>query len=178
MIHTGRISVVPFEMKYLADYYRGFTQEITKFQWPDSFGSMNDARETLEEFLREMERGEMLLFSVLSKHEEFLGSVEIHGLAGERPELGVWIIGPEQGKGYAYEALNAALDYVSAKYHRFSFFYEADIRNAASLSLLRKFENQYGIVGQGFEKLTTDSGKELELQGYVLKAKKRPACME
>lgn len=169
---------MPFEMKYLADYYRGFTREITKFQWPDPFGSIHDARETLEGFLHEMERGEMLLFSVLSKHEEFLGSVEIHGLAGECPELGVWIIEPEQGKGYAYEALNAALDYAGAKYHRNSFFYEADIRNAASLSLLRKFEKQYEIVKQGLEKLTTDSGKELELQGYVLKAKKRSACMK
>lgn len=128
--------------------------------------------------MHEMERGEMLLFSVLSKQGEFLGSVEIHGLAGECPELGVWIIGSEQGKGYAYEALNAALDYAGAKYHRNSFFYEADIRNAASISLLRKFENRYEIAEQGFEKLTTDSGKELELQGYVLKAKKRSVCIK
>ena len=32
MIHTEVINVVPFEMKYLLDYYYGFNHEITKFQ--------------------------------------------------------------------------------------------------------------------------------------------------
>ena len=30
---------------------------------------------------------------------------------------------------------------------------------------------EYEIIEQGLERLTTDSGKKLELQGYILKAK-------
>lgn len=171
MLHTERIDIVPFEMKYLSDYYHGFNHEITKFQWPDPFENSDSAKNVLQEFLNEMEREETLLFSVLSKDAVFLGSVEVHGLTGECPELGVWITQPEQHKGYACEALREVLPYVAAKYGKTSFFYEADIRNTASTRLLHKFEAQYEIVKRGFEKSTTDSGKVLELQGYILKAK-------
>lgn len=172
MIHTKRINIVPFEMEYLSDYCRGFDEEITKFQWPDPFESSDDAKNMLQEFLDEMERGETLLFSVLSKDGEFFGSVEVHGLTEKCPELGVWIIESKQNRGYAYEALNEVLNYVSAEYGKDSFFYEVDIRNTASTKLLHKFENQYEIIEQEFEKTTTGSGKVLELQGYLLKAKK------
>lgn len=118
-----------------------------------------------------MEQGETLFFAILSNRGEFLGSVEIHGLAGECPELGVWIVASEQNKGYAYEALCAALNYTSSKYGKHEFFYEADIRNEASIKLLHKFENDYEIIEQQPERLTTDSGKELKLQGHIIKAK-------
>lgn len=169
MMHTDRINVVPFEMKYLSDYYHGFNDEITKFQWPDPFEDSDSAQTMLQEFLNEMESGETLLFSILSKNDEFLGSVEVHGLTGECPELGIWIMESEQNKGYAYEALNEVLHYVSTKYGKDSFFYEADIRNIASTKLLHKFDDQYEIIEQGFEKSVTDSGKVLELQGYLLR---------
>lgn len=171
MITSKRINIVPFEMKYLNDYYDGFSAEITKFQWPDPFKSVEDAMSMLQDFLNEMDREETLLFSVLSKKGEFLGSVEIHGLTEECPELGVWIIASEQNKGYAYEALNAVLDYVCSKYHKTEFFYEADVRNIGSTKLLHKFDEKYEIIERGFERLSTDSGKELKLQSYILKVK-------
>ena len=65
--------------------------------------------------------------------------------------------------------LCAALN--SCKYGKYEFFYEADIRNEASIKLLHKFENDYEIIEQEPERLTTDSGKELELQGHIIKAK-------
>ena len=171
MIKSERISIVPFEMKYVNDYFNGFNAEITKYQWPDPFESIEDAKSILQEFLNEMDREETLLFSILSKNDEFLGSVEIHGLIGDCPELGIWIIESEQNKGYACEALNLVLNYVRSKYDKTEFYYESDIRNTGSVKLLRKFDENYKIIEQGFEKLTTDSGKDLELQGYILKAK-------
>ncbi len=171
MIKSERTNIVPFEMKYLNHYFSGFNAEITKFQWPDPFESIEDARSTLQDFLNEMDREETLLFSILSKDDDFLGSVEIHGLAEDCPELGIWIVEPQQNKGYAYEALNAILDYVRSKYDKSEFFYEADIRNTGSIKLLRKFDEKYEIIEQGLERSTTDSGKCLELQGYILKAR-------
>ncbi len=61
------------------------------------------------------------------------------------------------------------LEYVRAKFNKTAFYYEADIRNTGSIKLLRKFEDKYEIIEQEIEKLTTDSGKYLELQGYILK---------
>ena len=171
MIQGERVSVVPFEMKHLHAYFNGFDAETTKFQWPDPFESIEDARFVLQSFLDEMDRGETLLFSILSKNDEFLGSVEFHGLMGDRPELGIWIKASERNKGYAYEALNAVLHHVSSKYSKSEFYYEADIRNIGSIELLHKLDDQYEIIEQGLERLTTDSGKALELQGHILKAK-------
>ncbi len=171
MIKSERTNIVPFEMKYLNHYFSGFNAEITQFQWPDPFESIEDTRSMLQEFLNEMDREETLLFSILSKEDDFLGSVEIHGLAEDCTELGIWIIEPQQNKGYAYEALNAVLDYVRSKYDKREFYYEADIRNTGSIKLLRKFGERYEIIERGFERLTTDSGKVLELQGYILKAR-------
>lgn len=171
MIHTEEINIVPFEMEYLLDYYHGFTQEITKFQWPDPFENSDQAKAVLQEFLNEMRREETLLFAILSKNNGFLGSIEVHGLGKACPELGVWIVESQQNRGYAYKALKEVLDFVHARYGKASFFYEADVRNTASMKLLHKFEKQYKIIEQGFEKFTTASGKTLEMQGYILEAK-------
>ena len=165
------IQIVPFDMKYLEDYYRGFNAEITKYQWPDPFESADTAREMLEGFLEEMDRGETLLYSILSEDGTFLGSAEIHGLDGDCPEVGVWIREPEQNKGYAYTALKAAMETAREKTGCTCFFYEADVRNTGSMKLLRKFSDAYDIIDQGVEKLTTDSGKELELQAFELRVK-------
>ena len=171
MIQSERTIIAPFDMKHLDDYFIGFNADITKFQWPDPFASIEDARSMLQGFLDEMVRGETLLFSILSLSGVFVGSVEVHGLQEDCPELGVWIVGQEQRKGYAYEALNAVLDHVRSVYHKNTFYYEADRRNPGSIKLLRKLEEKYEIIAQGLEELMTDTGKELELQGYILRAR-------
>lgn len=167
----ARISIVPFDMKYLDDYYNGFNMEITKYQWPDPFHHIEDARALLAGFLNEMQTGETLFYSVLSKEGAFIGSVEVHGLSSDCPELGVWIIESEQNKGYAYEALNTVLNYVCSTHHKTEFYYEADIRNIGSLKLLQKLGDKYEVIKQELEEVVTESGKELKLQGYVLKLK-------
>lgn len=43
-IRTERLTIVPFDLKYLKDYYNGFDREITKYQYPDSFDSVEAAR--------------------------------------------------------------------------------------------------------------------------------------
>ena len=167
----AEIKIEPFDIKYLSDYYNEFDAEITKYQWPDPFESIDDAKELLQEFIDEMGRDETIFLSVLSETGEFIGSVEVHGLDEDCPELGVWIKKSEWGKGYAYQALKAALDIVKSKYGKTEFFYEADTRNVGSRKLLDKFKDEYDIEAQAAEALTTDSGKELELQGFILTLK-------
>ena len=168
---NARISIVPFDMKYLDNYYNGFNMKITKYQWPDPFHNIEDARALLTIFLNEMQTGETLFYSVLSNDGAFIGSVEVHGLSCDCPELGVWIIESEQNKGYAYEALNMVLNYVYTTHHKTKFYYEADIRNIGSLKLLQKIGEKYEIIKQELEEVVTESGKELKLQRYVLKHK-------
>jgi RimJ/RimL family protein N-acetyltransferase len=172
---TDKIRVIPFNMKYLKDYHENFNGEIARFQWPDPFENEYAAREVLQEFLDEMERDETLIFSVIDADDRFVGSVEMHGLLDDCPELGVWIVESEQGKGYAFEALNFILDYAHEKYGKKEFFYEADVRNIGSNKLLTKLSGDYDIEELEVEELVTDSGKELELKGNVLKRKEKSA---
>ncbi len=166
-----KITIVPFDMKYLEDYYNNFNEEITRYQWPDPFESIEDARDLLRDFLDEMNREETLLFAIVDTGDKFVGSVEMHGLSGDCPELGVWIVESEQGKGYAYEALKYILDYAHRKYGKTEFFYEADVRNSGSNKLLSKFADSYVIETLDIEELVTDSGKELKLKGNRLTRK-------
>ena len=168
MIKSERIIMEPFDMKYLQDYFLGFDADITRYQWPDPFDTIEDARNVLQGFLDEMSKGETLFFSILSEDGRFLGSVEVHGLTGDCPELGIWIRASEQHKGYAYEALRAVLDFVCTEYGRTEFFYEADIRNEASTRLLHRFGSDCRITDLEPEELTTDSGKRLNLQGHIV----------
>ncbi len=171
MMKTERLTIEPFDMRYLEKYYENFTCEITKYQWPDPFETIEDARNLLRDFINEMEAGESLYYSILNNDGEFIGSVEVHGVSGECPELGIWLKEQEQKKGYAYEALKEVLDHTIENYHKSAFFYEADIRNEGSTRLLHKLESRFDIIKQDLEEITTDSGKDLKLQGYVLKVK-------
>ncbi len=165
------VTIEPFRMDYLKDYFEEFNTEIAKYQWPDPFETVDDARELLQEFVDEMNREEMLFYSIKSDDGRFIGSVEVHGLSEICPELGVWVIESEQHKGYAYEALSQALEIASRDFGKKEFYYEADIRNEGSTKLLQKFKDKYEIIKKGLDETVTDSGKELKLQGYVLRSK-------
>ncbi len=164
-------TIEPFRMDYLENYFEEFNTEIARYQWPDPFESVDDARNLLQDFIDEMNNNEMLFYSIKSEDGRFVGSVEVHGLTADCPELGVWVIESEQNKGYAYGALAQALEVAAKDYGKNEFYYEADIRNVGSTKLLQKFEKDYEIIKQGLDETVTDSGKELKLQGHVLRRK-------
>lgn len=161
-IRTQRLIIKPYQPAFLEDYYREFTQEITKYQYPDPFPDLETANQALSGFAREMERDEMLELVILSREGEFLGSVEVFGLKGETPELGLWLKSAAQGAGYGYEALRAVLDYLNGLNKYRHYIYEADLRNAPSLRLAEKFRFEAGER----QEVTTESGKELCLRAY------------
>lgn len=163
-LQTQRLMIVPFDMNYLNDYYDGFDKEITKYQYPDSFDSVEAAKNLLQEFIDEMNRGEMLFLAILDKKGVFVGGLEVHGLAQEYPELGIWIKKDFQGNGYAYEALSHILQNLNQIYQKEWYVYEADIRNKPSIALVAKFSYQK----EGIDEFTTESGKELKLQKYLI----------
>lgn len=163
-IETERLEILPFARKYLKDYYEGFTREVTKYQYPEPFESAAAAEAFLEEFLKCMERGEMLELMMLTKEKEFVGSFEVFGLKEEKLEMGLWLREDMQGLGYGSEAVEAVIAYLKAqgKYH--SCIYEADERNYASIALVEKFDAKL----LGCEPVTTEAGKKLRLLQYEI----------
>lgn len=164
-IKSQRLIIVNFSNEYLEDYFTEFTDEITQFQYPDSFKDIQAAEQLVSHFVAEMQRGEMLEMVILTPGGEFIGSIEAFGIKGETPEVGLWIKKSAQGLGYGREALTAMLSYLSAEEKYQYFIYEADVRNQKSLRLVESFDCEK----KGCEDVTTESGKKLRLQTYHIR---------
>lgn len=167
IIQTDRLIITPFDLMSLNDYYEGFDADITKYQYPDPFTTEEDARELLQSFTNLMNQGEMLFLTISEKDNQFIGSIEVHGLKEKQPELGLWIKKEFQQKGYAYEALSSVIKKINDDYEKEWYIYEADIRNTGSIKLVEKFTYRK----DGIDEFTTETGKELKLQRYIIKLK-------
>lgn len=163
-LETINLNIIPFENAYLNDYYCEFTEEITHYQYPEPFTSKANAKKQLEDFCNLMEKGQMLELVIISKTGKFIGSLEVHGLNEDYPEIGIWIKKSEHGKGYAFEALSAIISFMNNNYNKENYTYEVDIRNVASIRLVKKF----CYIEKDINKFTTESGKSLNLQTYLI----------
>lgn len=159
---TERLIIQPFKALFLEDYFREFTDEVTQYQYPDSFPNLETANDVLSGFMQAMEQGDMLELVVLGENEEFLGSIEVFGIQEKTPEIGLWLKSSAQGKGYGYEALRGIMDYLGMAQKYEYIIYEADVRNKPSIRLIEKFHVEKG----GYESVVTESGKKLMLQTY------------
>lgn len=166
-INTPRLIIKPFNQKYLNDFYKCFDDEVTKYQYPDSFKSLEAATESCSNFIKMMEQGSMLEMNILSKEEEFIGGIQVFDIDKDTPEVGLWLRKEAFGLGYGYEALKATLEFVSSQKAYKYFIYEADVRNEASLHLVKKFNYEE----KGCEEFVTDSGKRLKLQTFHITMK-------
>ncbi len=159
---TERLIIQPFKALFLEDYFREFTDEVTQYQYPDSFPNLEAANDVLSGFMQAMEQGDMLELVVLGENEEFLGSIEVFGIQEKTPEIGLWLKSSAQGKGYGYEALRGVMDCLGMGQKYEYIIYEADVRNKPSIRLIEKFHVEKG----GYESVVTESGKKLMLQTY------------
>ena len=145
IIQTDRLTIIPFDLKFLKEYYDGFDADITKYQYPDPFTTEEAARELLQSFINLMKQGEMFFLAIFTKDNQFIGSIEVHGLKEEHPELGLWIKKEFQQKGYAYEALSNVIKIVNDDYQKEWYIYEADIRNTGSIHCTRNLHRNHQL---------------------------------
>lgn len=162
LFRTERLIVRAFSYDFLEDYYRELTDAITKYQFPDSFRSLDAANEVMSGFVKDMELGRMLELVMLTPDGEFVGSMEAFGVDGETPEVGIWVRSAAHHMGYGYEALRGLIGYLNARKKYRYYIYEVDVRNLPSVHLVEKFRFEKG----GYEEVVTDSGKTLKLQTY------------
>lgn len=168
LIRTPRLSIQPLVQDHIEVYHREFTEEVTRYQYPDPFRNLEAAQRVLSGFITDMGRGDMLELAILGPEGEFLGSAEVFGLKEKAPELGIWLKGSAQGQGYGKEALEGVLGYLDG-FRRYEYYiYEADERNAPSICLVEKFPHEIG----GLQRVITESGKELMLRTYRIYARR------
>ena len=166
LFRTERLTIRKFSFDFLEDYYRELTDAVTKYQFPDSFKSLDAAREVMSGFVKDMEEGRMLELVIVAPDGGFIGSMEVFGTDGETPEVGLWIKSSAHHMGYGYEALRGLFDYLNAQKKYRYYIYEVDVRNLPSVHLVEKFHSEKG----GVEEITTGSGKSLKLRTYRIPA--------
>lgn len=162
MLKTERLTIQPYNSSFLEQYFKEFTDEIVKYQYPDSFCDINKANEVMSQFVEDMEHGKMLELVILTHDGEFLGSMEAFDITGKTPELGLWLKSSAQGKGYGYEALKCLVDYLNSTGKYQYYLYGVDARNEPSVHLVEKFH----FKKCGYEEVTTKSGKILHSLTY------------
>ena len=79
LFRTERLTIRKFSFDFLEDYYRELTDEVTKYQFPDSFKSFDAAREVMSGFVEDMEDGRMPELVMFAHYGEFIGSMEALG---------------------------------------------------------------------------------------------------
>lgn len=164
-IKTKRIQLLPLSSIYVYDYFKEFNSEITKYQYPDPFKSINEARNFFAHFVQCKKEGTSLVCIIADMEGTFIGSVEAHGIDTSIPELGIWIAQKYQSKGYGFEAIKGLMDYICADQPVDYFIYEADSRNAGSIKLINRLNGEK----HGHEEFVTESGKKLKLDKYYIK---------
>ena len=134
-IKTERLMLVPLSEAHLKPFFLEFTEEITRYQFPEPFPSIEEARAFFLRAQSFREEGEELVCAVIANDGAFLGSAEARNITSPTPEVGIWLKAGAHGKGYAKEAMTAFLAFFRAQ-HKVDFFvYEADRRNPASIKL-------------------------------------------
>lgn len=163
-ISSKNLSIIPITKEYAHWYFKEFDEEITKFQYPEPFNTIEEAERFIEDFTELRISGKSLVCIILDNNKMPVGSIEVHGLDGENPEIGLFIAKSYHRKGYAMESINALLDFIRDNMEVENFIYEADIRNNPSVNLVERL----GGVKGPFNEVKDNEGKVLKLQTYYL----------
>ena len=76
LLRTKRLLIQPYNKSFLEQYFKEFTDEIVKYQYPDSFSDIKKANEVMSQFAKDMEHGKMLELVIPTPEGEFIGSME------------------------------------------------------------------------------------------------------
>lgn len=164
-IITKRLRLVPLNYEYINEYYKEFNSEITRYQYPEPFISIEATKEFFTNFIELRKEGIVLVCIIIDMKGAFIGSVEVYHIHTSTPEIGIWISQKYQSKGYGFEAIKGIINYIKANEKIDYFIYEADCRNNDSAKLINKLNGEK----QGHKDVISDSGKELKLDIYYVK---------
>ena len=164
-VETARLNIMPAKGRDAKYYFQEFNENVTRYQFPEPFDTLRDARRFLREFTLFRYLGVHLVSNILTKDGVFVGSIELSDLDTRRPGIGIWICEQYQGRGYAYEALVGIMYFMRCHMYIEWFTYEVDKRNIASVQLVHKLGGEW----KSYREARSDGGKTLELDCYHIR---------
>ena len=140
-IKTERLTLVPLDMSHLESAYAYSSDAaLTKYMMFLPVESLEEMRKFIEDCVNERRRDPPAYyeFAVLLDGAHIGGVSLYFDTAPDSGELG-WILRPEyQGRGYAFEAARALMDWARAQLGVRRFFAHCDAENLASQRVMRR----------------------------------------
>lgn len=168
-VEGERIMLIPVDMRYLDDIYKGFSSEITQYMVPKAAKSTLETEQFIHKAQARRARKQEIVFVILEKaSQQFLGCCGLQGLQGLQPELGIWIKKQAHGQGYGMESIFLLLNWAKAHYRAFT--YPVDSRNIPSI----KIPERFGASIKRRYKRINEAGFQLDIHEYWIESEKIP----
>ncbi len=163
LLESERLWLRPIEMKDADDIYQHFTQEITKYMFPNPNVNVLETEGFIRTCIIKRRKLKDLVMTIILKDTyEFIGLVGIHSLHTSSPELGIWIKKEAFHQGFGKEAIETMIDTFNDLKEVDYYVYPVDSRNAASKKLVQSLGGQF----VHHEQKVVDSNKILEIDTY------------
>ena len=163
IIYGQRVKQRPIAMEDLEIIYINYDKEAAFYMDLFQAGNKEKASDFIKQSIKELEEQTDLNMLILDKEtEEFLGYLGIYYIGKREPEIGIWINKGKQHKGYAIEAVKAAITWLKANYKFSHIKYPVDRKNIASRKIPESFN---GKVKKEYL-LHSCNGRELDIVEY------------
>jgi RimJ/RimL family protein N-acetyltransferase len=165
-IEGPRLILKPISPEYVAQIFKEFTPDITKYMLPRSPAHISETEQFIAAACAQLEAGTDLGLIILDKHSgDFLGLCGLHGTRNpQRPEFGIWLKKSAHGQALGREAITVLKMWCEVTLSVEGFLYPVDRRNTPS----RKIAESLGGKVVGEKKETNMSGNELDELIYLI----------
>ncbi len=107
--------------------------------WVPEPYTMTDAEDWIARAERGWLSGEEFLFSAFVKYAgDYVGSINLHRTADGEAEIGYWVAGAFQGRGFATEMVAFIIGFGASTMQAARLFATTDTKNAASQKVLKR----------------------------------------
>jgi len=163
-IETERLLIRPTGLVDLDSIFGEFTDQITIYMFPRPARSIDETAKFIADSIEGQINGTNYQVTMVIRDDptSFVGSSGIHHPDSRTPELGLWVAGRYQGKGFGTETITALCEWAAEEVHCDYLKYPVDRANTASRKIP---EGLGGDVEDEYDLITPD-GRTLNILEY------------
>lgn len=168
-IFSECLTLKPISSAYESDIFREFTEEVSKYTFPQPTGDIADTRAFIAGAREEMDRGTDLTVVVIDRATgTFLGCAGLHRIDTSEPEIGIWLAKSAQGKGIGKEVVSALRSWADSNLSYDHLYYPVVKDNVPS----RRLAESLGGMLSGERTVKNARGEELDEVEYRITGNK------
>lgn len=163
-IETERLLIRPTGLTDLDSIFGEFTDQITTYMFPRPARSIDETAKFIADSIEGQINGTNYQVTMVLRNDptSFVGCSGIHHPDSRTPELGLWVAGSYQGKGFGTETITALCEWAAEEVDCDYLKYPVDRANTASRKIP---EGLGGDVEDEYDLITPD-GRTLNILEY------------